>query len=111
MTFGEKILTLRKKLKWSQADLAKRIGTSAPIVGRYERDEIKPSIEVAKKLADELEVTIDYLVGGSNKTVLDKNLLMKIQEIEQLEENDKKQVYYIIDMALSYHKTKQAFAS
>lgn len=111
MTFGERILTLRKKLKWSQADLAKKIGTSAPIVGRYEREEIKPSIEVAKKLADELGVTIDYLVGGSDNMILDKNLLKKMQDIEQLEEEDKKQVYYLIDMALSYHKTKQAFAS
>jgi len=110
MTFGERILSLRKKLKWSQGELAKKIGTSAPIVGRYERDEIKPSIEVAKKLADELDVTIDYLVGGSDNVILDKNLLKKMQDIELLEEEDKKQVYYIIDMALSYHKTKQAFA-
>ena len=31
MTFGERILSLRKKLKWSQDERAKRIGTSAPI--------------------------------------------------------------------------------
>ena len=47
MTFGEKVSILRKQLKWSQDDLAKKIGTSAPIIGRYERGEIKPSIEVA----------------------------------------------------------------
>ena len=111
MTFGERILSLRKKLKWSQGELAKKIGTSAPIVGRYERDEIKPSIEVAKKLADQLDVTIDYLVGGAGNVILDKNLLKKMQDIELLKEEDKKQVYYLIDMALSYHKTKQAFAS
>ena len=42
MTFGEKIISLRKQLKWSQDDLAKKIGTSAPIIGRYEREEINP---------------------------------------------------------------------
>ena len=111
MTFGERILSLRKKLKWSQSDLAKRIGTSAPIVGRYERNEIKPSIEVAKKLADELGVTIDYLIGGSDNMILDQALLEKMKDIENLSDEDKKQVYYVIDMALSYHKTKRAFAA
>ena len=109
MTFGERILSLRKAKKWSQDQLAKKIGTSAPIVGRYERNEIKPSIEVAKKLADELGVTIDYLIGGSNQ-IFDKELLKKIEDIESLPEEDKKQVYYVLDMALSYHKTKQTFS-
>jgi len=52
--------------------LAKKIGTSAPIVGRYEREEIKPSIDVAAKLADALGVSLDYLLGKSDKMVLDK---------------------------------------
>ena len=109
MTFGERIVSLRKTKKWSQDELAKKVGTSAPIIGRYERNEIKPSIEVAKKLADELGVTIDYLIGGSN-TIFDKDLLKKIEDIENLSKEDKQQVYYVIDMALSYHKTKQTFA-
>ena len=62
----------RAIFKWSQDDLAKKIGTSAPIIGRYGRNEIKPSIEIAKKIADELGITVDYLLGGSDKMVLDK---------------------------------------
>ncbi|GAA3594105.1 helix-turn-helix transcriptional regulator [Flavivirga amylovorans] len=67
MTFGERILSIRKRLKWSQDDLAKKIGTSAPIIGRYERNEIKPAIDTAKNIADELGVTIDFLLGGDKK--------------------------------------------
>jgi len=111
MTFGEKIVLLRKQLKWSQDDLAKKIGTSGPIIGRYERDEIKPSIEVAAKLADMLGVTIDYLVGASEKTVLDKKLMRRIEDIEGLSEDEKDKVYYFIDMAVAYNKTKRAFAN
>lgn len=59
MTFGEHIATQRKQLKISQDELAKRVGTSAFIIGRYERGKIKPSIEMAKKIADELGVTVD----------------------------------------------------
>jgi len=70
---------------------------------------MKPSIEVAKKIADELNVTIDYLIGSSNK-VFDKALLKKIEDIENLSGEGKKQVYDLIDMALGYHKTKANFS-
>lgn len=111
MTFGEKIIMLRKQLKLSQGELAKKIGTSGPIVGRYERNEIKPSIEVASKLADALGVTIDYLVGSSEKMILDKKLLKRMEDIENLSPEEKDKVYYFIDMALAYNKTKRAFAA
>ncbi|TAD93812.1 MAG: XRE family transcriptional regulator [Bacteroidetes bacterium] len=110
MTFGERITTLRKPVKWSQDELAKKTGTSAPIIGRYERNEIKPSIEMAKKIADELGVTVDYLIGGSDQLRLDKKLLKRFEDIEAPTEEGKQQVYILIDMAITYNKTKQAFA-
>ena len=111
MTFGERIGVLRKQLKMSQDDLAKKIGTSGPIVGRYERGEIKPSIEVAAKIADALQVTVDYLIGYSDKMVFDKKLMKRMEDIEALPAEEKNIVYRVIDMALAYHKTKKAFAS
>ncbi len=110
MTFGERIIMLRKQLKMSQDDLAKKIGTSAPIIGRYERNEIKPSIEVAAKIAEELGVTVDYLLGNSDNIVMDKKLIKRIEDIEALPVEEKDKVYYFIDMALSHHKAKKAFA-
>jgi transcriptional regulator with XRE-family HTH domain len=110
MTFGEHIVLHRKQLKMSQDELAKKVGTSAPIIGRYERDEIKPSIETAKKIADELGVTVDYLIGGSANMVMDKKLLKRFEDIEALPADDKDKVYYFIDMAITYNKTKKAFA-
>ncbi|TWF39719.1 DNA-binding XRE family transcriptional regulator [Chitinophaga polysaccharea] len=102
MTFGEHIATQRKQLKISQDELAKRVGTSAPIIGRY-----KPSIEMAKKIADELGVTVDYLIGGSTSMVLDKKLLKRIEDIEALPDEEKEKIYYFIDMAITYNKTKK----
>ena len=109
MTFGERILSLRKKLKWSQDDLAKKIGTSAPIVGRYERNEIKPSIDTAKNIADALAVTIDYLISGSGNMVLDKKTLQRIQDIQLLDDNKQHTLFDLIDTYIQNHKTKQAF--
>jgi transcriptional regulator with XRE-family HTH domain len=111
MTFGERITLVRKQLKWSQDDLAKKIGTSAPIIGRYERNEIKPSIEIAKKIADELGVTVDYLLGGSDKMVLDKKLMKRIEDIEALPEKEKEKIFDYIDLVIRDIKIKKAHAS
>jgi transcriptional regulator with XRE-family HTH domain len=108
--FGEHIATQRKQLKISQDELAKRVGTSAPIIGRDERGEIKPSIEMAKKMADELGVTVDYLIGGSTSMVLDKKLLKRIEDIEALPNEEEEKIYYFIDMAITYNKTKKAYS-
>lgn len=87
------------------------MGTSAPIIGRYERNEIKPSIEIAKKIADELNVTVDYLLGGSDKMVLDKKLMKRIEDIEVLPEKEKEKIFDYIDLVIRDGKIKRAHAA
>lgn len=82
----------------SQNDLARKVGTSAPIIGRCERNEIKQSIEVAAKIAVELNVTVDYLLTASNM-VMDKQLMKRMEDVEALPAKEKGKVYYFIDMA------------
>jgi ribosome-binding protein aMBF1 (putative translation factor) len=43
------------------------LSTKGPVIGRYERDEMKPSIEAAAKMANILEVSLDYLVGKADE--------------------------------------------
>jgi transcriptional regulator with XRE-family HTH domain len=111
MTFGERVSLTRKKLKMSQETLAKEIKTSAPVIGRYERNEIKPSVEVAAKIADTLGVTVDYLIGNSDNVAFDRRTLKRLEEIETLSEEDKDKLYYFIDMAIRDAKAKQAYSS
>lgn len=54
MTFGERILSIRKRLKCSLEPLTEKVGTSAPIIGIYDGNEIKPAIDTAKPIADAL---------------------------------------------------------
>ncbi len=77
MSMGDKIQKLRKERGWNQKHLAEMIGTSGPIIGRYERDEMTPSVEVAKKLADSFKVTLDYLVDDMDSVadIKDKAML------------------------------------
>lgn len=111
MTFGDRLLQARKRLKWSQDELAKLIGTSAPIIGRYERGEIKPSIEVAKKLADTLEVTVDYLIGATDAVVFDKKMMQRLEEMEKLPNDDRGKILDYIDMVIRDAKAQQAYGT
>jgi transcriptional regulator with XRE-family HTH domain len=110
MDFGDNIMLIRKKKGLSQADLGKLIGTSGDVIGRYERGDIKPSIEVVQKIADALEVSIDYLVGKTS-ILLDKQTLDRIENIAQLPEEKRSYVFELIDMCLRDFKAKRAYAS
>ena len=110
MDFGDNIMLIRKKKALSQADLGKLIGTSGDVIGRYERGDIKPSIEVVQKIADALEVSIDYLVGKTS-ILLDKQTLDRIENIAQLPEEKRSYVFELIDMCLRDFKAKKAYAS
>jgi len=48
--------------------------------------------------------------GHSENMVMDKNLVRRMEDIEALPTEEKDKVYYFIDMALAYNKTKKAFA-
>jgi transcriptional regulator with XRE-family HTH domain len=105
MTFGEHISTYRKRLNFSQAELGKAVGTSGDIIGKYERDEVKPSIEVAAKIADALEVSLDILLGKEH-TKLDKKNVRRLLDIEKLPEEDQQQIFYTIDALIKAAKFK-----
>ena len=72
-------------------------------------NEIKPSIDVATRIADTLEVTLDFLAGKSD-IVLDKPLTQKIAEIQKLPQEEKDCVNKLLDAFLRDYKTKKAYA-
>lgn len=109
ITLGEHITILRKQKAISQGDLGKKIGTSGDIIGRYERDEVKPSIEVVMKLSDALDVSIDYLVGKTD-IELDTKSLQRIQEIAKLSDKDQDYIYVTLDALIRDFRNRQAYA-
>lgn len=104
---------MRKERKMSQGDLAKMLHTSVSVVGRYERDEMKPSIEVAQKIAGFLETTVGYLLGENEDAELfkDPDMLKRFKQLNNLSSQDKDYILYTIDNLLQNFRTKQAYAS
>ena len=109
--FGNRLLSLRKERGWSQPELGKQVGTSGAIIGRYERGEITPSIEVAKKLADAFGVTLDFLVGDKDvpNILYDQAMLVRWQEIDALEPSERDRILSVVDSLVRDPKARQAY--
>ena len=110
MSFGKRLLEARKRKGISQEDLAQHLKTKGPVIGRYERDEMKPSIEVAANMAELLDVSLDYLVGKTD-IHLDSKILNRIVEIQKLNADEQKTVFSLLDAYLRDTKTRKAYAA
>ena len=59
---GRKIKELRNKHKYTQTELANRLGVTRATIAAYENDSRQPSYEVLVKLTRIFKVSLDYLV-------------------------------------------------
>jgi len=104
MAFADRLAFARKQKKIRQADLGKMVGTSGDIIGKYERGENTPSIEVAAKIADALGVTLDYLVKDGVYEKIDNDTLNRLKEIQTLSDENKNHVFALLDAFLKHTK-------
>jgi len=110
MNIGSKISQLRKEKNWSQGDLAQRLDASREIIGKYERGENLPSIEMVAKMAKEFGVTVDFLIGEGENAALDKDTVNRINDIQRMDGETRNILFNVIDTYIQNFKTKLAFA-
>jgi transcriptional regulator with XRE-family HTH domain len=111
MTLGDKITMLRKQKNLSQGELADKVGISRDAIGKYERGDIMPTADKAKKMADLLGVSLDFLMSDAAKeeAVIEKDMLYRMQEIQKLPDNEKDKINSIIDAFIRDTKAKLSF--
>jgi len=103
MNFGTIVADLRKEKGISQTDLASQLGIHKNVLGRYERNEVFPSIDIARKIADILEVSLDYLTGKEDVQI-DKTTSQRILEVSKFEEQDREHIFSVIDAFIAKRK-------
>lgn len=111
-TFGKRMAVLRKERKMTQDELAKLLNTSISVVGRYERDEMTPSVEVAKNIATFLNTTVGYLLGENDNADLFKDpaMLNRLVELQNMENSDKSHILHVLDGFIKSVKLKNIAA-
>ncbi|WP_271768741.1 helix-turn-helix domain-containing protein [Aquimarina algiphila] len=69
-----------------------------------------PSVDYAKRIADALGVSLDYLVSDNDKEdVLDNDAVKRIKEIQGLPDSEKDKIYSVVDALIRDYKTKKAY--
>jgi transcriptional regulator with XRE-family HTH domain len=112
MSFGKKVQELRKEAGLNQEELGKKVGTSGAIIGRYERNEITPSVEMAQKIATVFDVSLDYLLDSSGELskFKDMEMIKRWEQIGRLPQQDKEHVIFVIDALLRDAQARKAYS-
>lgn len=90
MDCGTKLAKTRKEKGWTQDDLEKATGINKRLISRYEKNDTMPSIDVARKLASALKVSLDYLTDLDYSLFInDPEMTRLLKGYEQLKDEDK----------------------
>ena len=76
---SEQIRTLRMSKKYTLAVMAERLGVTTSTIAAYENGSRNPSFDILIKIARMFNVTVDMLLGVSNKDLIDVSDLVPEQ--------------------------------
>lgn len=115
MTLADKIKEVRKKREFSQGELADKVGISPTHMNRLEKGKFKPSIQVISKIAEVLEVSVDYLLDEQSESapeikIKNKPLAERVKLMDSLDEEDQSALIQVIDSMLTKKRMKDLLA-
>lgn len=110
MVLGQRVKQLRKEAGWSQGDLGGRIGTDSQRVSRYENGRITPSVDALVRIAEALDVSIDYLLVEDAPRrplhVADAALAARLADLAELAEDDRASLLHMLDALVTKNRLK-----
>lgn len=113
--FGKRLVELRKRAGYTQAELAAEIGMSRRMMAYYEGQSAHPPTHLLADIARALHLTTDELLGVTpvKKTNKPRNtrLQRRLEQIEQLQPTEKRQVLQVLDAFIERGKLKKKAAS
>lgn len=94
----------------SQKEIALGIGIDQAQYSRIESGKVEPTLSSLDKIADALGIKLADLLNDNNSLDInsyDKTILDKIKLVDELDEQEKKSIFNIIDIAISRKRLKQ----
>ncbi|TDM49953.1 XRE family transcriptional regulator [Macrococcoides goetzii] len=88
---GKRIKTYRNKKGITQKELADKIGVSNAVMSRYESGTRSPDFDKLKLIANELDVSIDYLLDHDNNNT-DSFLMNHAEGFKELPLEEQKKI-------------------
>jgi len=96
--FGLQLQQLRKAKKLSQSTVAKILKTHPSTISSYERNIITPSVENMVRLAKLYGVSIDYMIGFTDRSNI---------YIDDLDLEEQKIILWLVETLICYFKSKK----
>jgi len=110
MQIGEKIKKTRQSKNLAQKEVALALGMDQSQYSRIENGKTDPYFSTIDKIAQALNVQLAELlmeeIVFKSVDSYDRSLVEKIELIEQLEENERKSIFYIVDGLVSKKRLK-----
>ena len=108
MTFGQRLVNARKDKGLSQEQLGKQVDIDKRIISRYETDKTVPSIDVARKIASALEVSLDYLTElNYSLYIQDQEMAKLLKSYDQLQDEERSTIKKIIKAFSFYSRIQE----
>lgn len=112
MALQDRIRELRLERKWTQKDLADKLGIQQKQISAYERGSNNPSTNILIRLAEAFDVSLDYLAfesqGQTAKVqIKDRELLRYFEAIDKFSEQERKIAKEVLDLIIMKHKFQE----
>ena len=110
-TIAQRLVRLRKERGLTQAQMAKRLGVSQPVVSDYERGGLRLHGELILRVAEILDVSANELLGLDTNAAPKKRgpqsqLEKQMAAIASLPRKEQQQLLAVVEAFISQHATR-----
>ncbi len=109
MNIQQRLIALRRERDLTQQQMADSIGVHVNQIRRYEAGATQPSLEVLKKIATAMSVTIDSLAFGEKERDPAMDLRLQFEALSQFDEEERKIAKALLESLILRHNAKRAF--
>lgn len=105
---------MRKQKNWAQKELAAKVAIRFQQLNKYESGLNIPPAEMLVKLADALDVTVNFLLTGNpveDSPLASSRLFKRFQVLERLASDDQELVIKVIDAMIAKQRMESALVS
>ena len=107
MSIRERLIALRSERSLTQQEMADIISVHVNQIRRYEAGATQPSLEVLKKIAVALSVTIDSLVFDTEERGPDDELRLQFEALQQFTSQEKEVAKAVLESLILKHDSSR----
>jgi transcriptional regulator with XRE-family HTH domain len=109
--FGKRLKDLRKQRRWTQKEMAAKIGLQLSQFNKYESGMHVPPADKLIQLAEVFTTTTDYLLTGvmtDSQPITNTRLLERFRALTQCEPDEQETVIRLIDAVIVKNRVESA---